>query len=160
MPWLKSLEALSMDFRALQSSLWAHLPNLIPDYRGLPGGPSLWITVTFPLIIFVASYLNAFVYFGSFPYHFFSSLGSASASPAFRVLVEHDLLGKNYVLCSQSTACPLWVAPSQPAVEWSHWCLILTQLSFARMGEGDYLSLWLQLPVQGLAWRRCSVCTC
>ena len=106
MPWLKSLEALSMDFRALQSSLWVYLPNLIPDYRGLPGGPSLWITVTFPLIIFVASYLNALVYFGSFPYHFFSSLGSASASPAFRVLVEHDLLGKNYVLCSQSTACP------------------------------------------------------
>ena len=100
--WLKHLETLSMEFRALQSPAWTQLPNPISEDSVLPGGLRLWITTPFPL----ASYLHAFVYLGSLPHLFISLGGSSSASPAFRVLVERGLLGRKHVPSSQSTACP------------------------------------------------------
>ena len=153
--WLKHLETLSMKFRALQSPAWTQLPNPISEDSVLPGGLRLWTTTAFPL----ASYLHAFVYLGSLPHLFISLGGSSSASPAFRVLVECDLLGRKHVLVSQAPPVPLGCSFTascgvEPFVSITHsdeLCKRERRRLFCQHGPNSQPRVW---------WRKYSGCTC
>lgn len=147
--WLKHLETLSMKFRLCRAQHGLSCPT--PSLRTVF---FLVATTPFPL----ASYLHAFAYLGSLPHLFISLAGSSSASPALRVLVECDLLGRKHVLSSQSTACPsgllldsqLWGGAICVCNPLNELCKGERRL-FCQHGPNSQPRVW---------WRKYSGCTC